>query len=150
MKIFSKIVLVVCVILVASNYTNAQVYVGGLQEYIDYSNINNVRDRINNPYSNFSGSPFLNKDFKKGQIKLNNGKIYEGRLRYDVYADQIEFEMSDGNIYAVKNPETIKEVTIGKQNFISLNKEAGNSLDGIYEIVAKGEFMLLEKHEVEL
>ena len=149
MKYFPKAFLLLAVIVLSVSSVKAQVMIGGIQEYLDYSNINSS-DGINNPYSEFKGSPFMVEDFQEGQIKLNDGKIYEGKLRYDVYADQIEFIISDGKIYAVKNLETVKAVTIGSSGFLSLSKEAGNSLDGIYEVLVEGDYLLIEKHLVEL
>ncbi len=132
------------------NNVEAQVHIGGLQEYVDYASINISNTSFNNPYADFEGSPFLNSDFDIGQIKLKNRKIYEGLLRYDIYADQIEFKTADGNIYAVKNPEVLGEITINSSHFICFNKIEENSLEGIYEVLADGEYLLIEKHQVEL
>ena len=151
MKINKKFwMLFVVIIFAMINNIEAQVQIGGLQEYVDYANINKTNASINNPYADFKGSPFLTEDFNEGRIKLKNGKIYEGLLRYDIYADQIEFKTTDDNIYAVKNPETLDKITINSSQFISFSKEGGNSLDGIFEVLTDGEYLLIEKHVVEL
>ena len=77
---------------------NAQVHVGGIEEYIDYANITYATAGVNNSYENIAGSPFYFDEFIEGQIKLENGKIYQGPLRYDVYTYQIEFKTSNGKI----------------------------------------------------
>jgi hypothetical protein len=143
-------ILIVAITLTVINNVEAQVQIGGLQEYVDYANINISDNRVNNPYAKFKGSPFLTADFNSGQIELKNGKIYEGLLRYDIYADQIEFKTADGNIYAVRNPEVLGKITIHNSQFISFSKVEGNSISGIYEILADGVYLLIEKHKVEL
>ena len=143
-------ILILVITLSVINNSEAQVQIGGLQEYVDYANINISDNRVNNPYAKFKGSPFLTADFNSGQIKLNNGKTYEGLLRYDIYTDQIEFKTADDNIYAVENPEVLGKITINSLQFISFSEIEGSSLSGIYEVLADGEYLLIEKHKVEL
>ena len=62
-------ILIVAITLTIINNVEAQVQIGGLQEYVDYANINISDNRIN-PYANYKGSAFLTEDFHNGQIKL--------------------------------------------------------------------------------
>lgn len=126
----------------------AQTHILGLGEFIDYANIDRNNNRNINTYTNISGSPFMFPNFKQGQIQLKDGKIYEGPLRYDIYADQIEFRTIEGDIFAVKNPETLEKVKFGDVELKYFSKNSGNSIDGLYEILLQGKYMLFEKHIV--
>lgn len=140
----------VIAILFTTTLCNAQVMVGGIEEYIDYANIVATNSGANNKYSEMKGTPFLNEKFEEGRVNLRNGKIYEGPLRYDIYSDQIEFETEDGLVYEIRNPETVEKVSIGKHNFLCFVKEDGRELDGIFEELANGNLTLLVKHKVSL
>ena len=122
-------------------------YVLGLQDYINYEHIDRNMAKTSS-YENIKGSPFISKDFADGQIRLNNGKIYKGPLRYDIYADQIEFKTSTGEIYAVLNPETVDTAVIGKNKFKYLAPEENKSVNGFYEMLVEGNFTLFEKHQI--
>lgn len=128
----------------------AQNHILGLGEYIDYANIDRNINRNMNTYENISGSPFMFPNFKQGQILLKDGKIYEGPLRYDIYANQIEFRTSEGDVFAVKNPETINKVKLGDVQLKYFSANSGNSIDGLFEILVEGKYMLFEKHFVVL
>lgn len=147
MKIVCRLFIPVIFLVFFNTVAYTQVRVLGLQEYINYANINKSNER-DNSYSTFAGNPFLTKDFKEGQIDLIDGKKYKGLLRYDIYADQIEFQTTDGSIYAVKNPEMVKNLVIDSKSFRSYQKQEGNILEGIYEILEEGNYLLLEKHKV--
>jgi len=137
-------------ILFTTSISKAQIYVGGLDQYMDYANISRNSAGPNNKYSDMAGTPFLNDDFETGKVKLRNGKTYEGPLRYDIYSDQIEFQTTDGNVYEIRNPETVEKITIGDQNFLCFFKEEGRKLEGIYEELVNGDLTLLAKHRVYL
>lgn len=126
----------------------AQNHILDLGEYIDYANIDRNLNLNTNTYTNISGSPFMFPNFKQGQIQLKDGKIYEGPLRYDMYADQIEFRTTEGDIFAVKNPESVDKVKFGDVELKYFSKNSGNSIDGLYEILVQGKYMLFEKHIV--
>jgi hypothetical protein len=148
MKFTRKLFAVVLFFCLSGYYGVAQQYIMGIGDYIDYANIDRNLNRNENSYANIQGSPFLFSNFKNGQIKLKDGKIYEGPLRYDIYADQIEFRTSTGDIFAVKNPETIDKVTLGDLQLKCFSTINGNSLDGIFELLAEGNYILFEKHVV--
>jgi len=143
-----QFLLLVTFILLSTNFSKAQVYVGGLDQYMDYANITKTSSGPNNKYSDMAGSPFLNEDFEKGRVELRNGKTYEGPLRYDIYSDQIEFQTKDEKVYEIKNPETVENISIGEHEFICFKKEDGRELEGIYEEFVNGDLTLLAKHRV--
>ena len=95
----------------------AQSYMGGVDEFIEYNNINMANSRISNAYVDVEGTPFLYGDFVVGKVKLNNGKYYEGELRYDNYKRNLEFKDDKGDVYEVLTPEKINSVEAGRCYF---------------------------------
>ncbi|MEN8117272.1 MAG: hypothetical protein ABFS16_09855 [Bacteroidota bacterium] len=150
MKNQIRILGIIVTVLFSTNFSIGQVKIGGIDQYMDYSNISKNISGPNNEYSDMKGSPFLNEEFQTGRVKLRNGKIYEGPLRYDIYSDQIEFQTKDGAVYEIMNPETVEKVSIGENTFLYFEKEEDRLLDGIYEELANGKYTLLAKHRVYL
>ncbi len=122
-------------------------YILGLDQYMNYEHIERNMAKTAT-YNDVKGSPFMSKEFIDGQIKLNDGKIYKGPLRYDIYADQVEFKTSGGEIYAVQNPETIESAVIGDHIFKYLAPEKNKSIKGFYDVLKEGSYTLLEKHQI--
>ncbi|WP_319591130.1 hypothetical protein [uncultured Draconibacterium sp.] len=96
-----------------STTIKAQSYMGGVDEFIEYNNINMANSRSDNSYADVEGTPFLYGDFVVGKVKLNNGKYYEGELRYDNYKRNLEFKDDKGDVYEVLTPEKINSVELG-------------------------------------
>jgi hypothetical protein len=133
----------------AQNYIVGDVnFVLGMKDYINYANINRTNSPANLPYENIKGSPFLFEDFVNGKVKLKDGKTYEGPLRYDIYADEIEFKTSEGEIYTVINPETIEKISLNEKQFIFIPKSNKSKQGGYFEVLVEGEYLLLTKHGV--
>lgn len=133
----------------AQDYSFTQNYINELDDYINYANIERNSAQPSS-YENVQGSPFLNKDFVDGEIKLNIGKTYKGPLRYDIYADEIEFVTSDKVIYTVKNPETIQLVILGDSKFNYFPPGEFKGVKGYYEVLVIGDYSLFEKYQIAL
>ena len=59
--------------------------------------------------SNMIGSPYLQDTFQKGVILMRNNIQYSGiPLRYNIYLDEVEFRVEDGQIWALSNPEKVQ------------------------------------------
>lgn len=143
-KVFTLAIVFQIIVQIAS----AQDYMGGgIDKYMDYARIDKSMTKPAT-YSDVQGSPFLYKDFISGELKLNNGTTYKGSLRYDIYGDQIEFKTSDGEIYAVKNPETIQMAILGDQKFNYFESGEFNNVKGYYEVLVIGNYSLFEKYQV--
>ena len=95
-----------------STTTKAQSYMAGVDEFIEYNNINMANSRVGNSYADVEGTPFLYGDFVVGKVKLNNGKYYQGELRYDNYKRNLEFKNEKGEVYEVLTPEKINSVSL--------------------------------------
>jgi hypothetical protein len=123
-------------------------YLLGMGDYINYANINRTNSPANLPYEDIKGSPYLFGEFETGRINLKDGKIYEGPLRYDMYANQFDFKTKEGEVFSVINPETIEKISIDKRLFVYvINNEKPNT-GSYYEVLVDGEFSLLAKHWV--
>lgn len=119
----------------------------GMNDYINYTNIKRTNAPANLPYEDINGSPYIFENFATGKVKLKEGKTFEGPLRCDLYAGEIEFKTTDGEIYTIINPETIENININDRKFIYITSgKKANS--GYFEVIQEGEFSLLAKHSV--
>lgn len=146
LRVFISFVLSIIVI----GITSAQDYMGGgLDKYMDYARIDKSMTKPAT-YNDVQGSPFLYKDFISGELKLNIGTVYKGKLRYDIYADQIEFQTSDGEIYSVKNPETVQLAILGDTKFNYFEPNEFKGVKGYYEVLVIGNYSLYKKYQIML
>ena len=140
------LILIVFTFVVISVKAQVQNYMLGVDEYIDYANIKRTNSPGSQPYDNIKGSPYLFEDFITGKIKLKDGKTYEGPLRYDIYANKIEFKSSAGEVFSVINPETIDKIFMNESRLIFIPDNKNVQEGNYYEVLIEGEFSLLVKH----
>lgn len=146
------IIFISCAInLQAQNYIVGDVnFALGMNDYINYSNINRTNSPANLPYEDIKGSPYIFENFAIGKVKLREGKTFEGPLRCDIYAGEFEFKTKEGDIYTIINPEAIENISINDRKFIFIpdRKRAGSG--DYFEVILEGNFSLLTKHNVVL
>jgi hypothetical protein len=66
-----------------------------------------------------AGSPYLNKNFKPGElIGKNNKKIFSAPLRYNIYTDNIEYKSPKNKIYTLIHPNQDQVYKIGDTLFV--------------------------------
>lgn len=121
--------------------------------------INDIRDyhrmvssgtKVTNTYSVIAGNPYYFKDFRKGAVITKDGRKYNGVLRYDLYADQMEFKI-DGDIFWIANPVLIEYLKIGGNVFMYFDKDIADSKKGHYfEVLVMGDCKLLLRKGVNL
>ncbi len=126
----------------------SQEYILGLDDYVGYANIKRTNSPTASPYSQIKGSPFLFDDFITGQIKLKNGKIYQGPLRYDIYGNQIEFKTSNGDVLSVVNPGDIESVVLRDAILVYVSENSSKDKGSFYEEKVSGKYDLFVKHNV--
>ena len=69
--------------------------------------------------SDILGSPYLNKEFILGNIITKTRIQYvDVPLRYNIYNDDMEFEVGENDYLAISNPKGMKEVRIGESVFV--------------------------------
>lgn len=99
-------------------------------------------------YEDIKGSPYLFEKFETGRINLKDGKIYEGPLRYDMYANQFDFKTKEGDVFSVINPETIEKISIDKRLFVYMITDTKLNSGSFLEVLLEGKYSLLAKHHV--
>lgn len=124
----------------------AQSYMAGVDEFIEYNNIIMTNSRSDNSYADVEGTPFLYGDFVVGKVKLNNGKYYEGELRYDNYKRNLEFKNETGDVYEVLTPEKINSVALGD---VTLKHVLIGGEGGFFRQLVGGGYSLLALDEAE-
>ncbi|WP_372948862.1 hypothetical protein [Mariniphaga sp.] len=68
--------------------------------------------------ANINGSPFLNDEFIEGSVFTTSKTQFVGvPLRYNIYNDQIEFQLGENPVQALAAPETIEMVQYGEYTF---------------------------------
>ena len=131
--------------------TNAQETTStvGIEQFLQYERLNkDVRKRNQNPYENNIGNPYLFKDFANGEIVTIDNFRYNGKMRYNIYDDEIEYLVNDDNFW-VSNPWVLDFITIDSITFIYCSADSQNKDEGSYYILlVKGDCKLLLKKGV--
>lgn len=130
----------------------AQVTYWQMEDYLNQIRLNYDRESMRqNMYKNVEGTPFLSKEFHEGKIQIRDKGLYSGKLRYDMYANEIQFIVKE-NIYAVAFPEDIEFIEIKDIKFIYtpyLSAPSGSDLKESYFVVLmNGNCKLLATKEV--
>ncbi|MBR8537201.1 hypothetical protein KDU71_16645 [Carboxylicivirga sediminis] len=114
---------------------------------MDYARLGTVFNDM--PLDNINGSPFLNEEFKNGFIQTRSDSIISLVLRYNVYNDAIEFKIND-EIYAIKNNESLKMVTIEERVFMykEFIKSNGTKHNGYLELLSHGKNELYCRYRI--
>lgn len=93
--------------------------------------------------ASFIGSPYLDDNFKKGTMKAIEGTVIPDlRYRYDIYADRMEFIVSEDTVY-IDLPLALEYVQIGDRKFqyevFMLIRDMVAT--GYFEILYEGDFI---------
>ena len=68
-------------------------------------------------YKDISGSPYLNDELVLGQVIFKKGDIAEYYLRYDIYADEIEY-LKNKSLYSVINMPALDHINLNGQRIV--------------------------------
>lgn len=102
-------------------------------------------------YADVAGSPYAQQDFVTGSVVLENGDTYEAvPLRYNAYEDQIEFKHPNGVVLNLNNPNKLKLIAIGQQQYTYFEKAETppDGLTGYFELLENGEIQLLKRQNI--
>lgn len=99
----------------------------------------------------YGGSPYLEDGFTTGSVISVDSTIYRDiPLRYNVYKDQMEYEMED-NIFVVPDEGFCKRVIIGDQQFDYLPYiTSGGNFSGFLEVMYDGNCSIYQQHRISL
>ncbi|MDD4993705.1 MAG: hypothetical protein PHR83_15895 [Paludibacter sp.] len=96
-------------------------------------------------FDNIDGTPYLNDEFINGTFYIKDTAAFKLPIRYNIYADHMEYKM-DGIIYYVDSPQSVSKIVLGESTFIYLSFiEKG----GYYELLEAGKYKLVQKRRVE-
>jgi hypothetical protein len=100
--------------------------------------------------ANIDGSPYLNDEFIEGAVFTTSKTQYVGvPLRYNIYNDQIEFQLGENPVQALAAPETVEMVQFGDFMFEYIpHTNAKKIKRGFFIIEEKGNATLYSKPQV--
>jgi hypothetical protein len=139
-----RIAFILLMILTGNSFVDAQTDYS-IQRAFDFFNSNKTKfGDWKAAESSIEGSPNLNDNFIEGSVFDTLKTVYvDVPLRYNIYNDEIEFQMGDGPVQALAVPEIIEKIEMGNYH-----------LEYIPYIVSKkvqyGFCFLLEKGDVSL
>jgi len=138
----------IVIILIANfQFCFAQEIIPGMDEYIKHAQIDrNVQKPVD--YKYVQGSCYFNELFIDGRMILNTGQTFEGPIRYDIYADQIEFKNQANEIFTVQNPGIIRTVYLDSVKFNYFEPGDFENVKGFYEILVLGNYSLYRKYQI--
>ncbi|HDR52351.1 MAG TPA: hypothetical protein ENN90_12135 [Mariniphaga anaerophila] len=99
---------------------------------------------------NIDGSPYLNDEFIKGAIFTTSKTQYvDVPLRYNIYNDQIEFQLGENPVQALAAPETIELIQYGDYTFEYVPYTNAKKIRrGFFIVEEKGNATLYSKPQV--
>lgn len=119
-----------------------------LKEFNDYqSKAGFNHPKFNNPHSKVEGSPYLFRNFTKGEaISNDNIRYVNANFRFNIYTDQIEYEKY-GEIYILNNPGDFEYFIIDDNIFCYRLFITSDGLlkKGFFQLLNKGEDATLFK-----
>lgn len=130
----------------------AQITIPEIEEYLDRIRLNRAMEGMReNTYKDVEGSPFMPKEFCEGRIQLKDGKLFSGKLRYDMYASEMQF-IAKGIVYVIAFPEDIEYIEIEDVKFIYtpylLTPSGTNPKESYFIVLMDDDNKLLAKKEV--
>ncbi len=96
-------------------------------------------------YEEYEGSPFMYDEWKKGSVKLKNGKSYSDLdLKYDAAEDRVLFKDKLGNTYKFDDPVSEFEINdlLFRSGYAANESRTENSF---YQVLVDGGTQLLKR-----
>lgn len=125
--------------------------IGSISELSDQYRVERSKGSITDLYSDIEGSPFLNEEFIRGEIVMNDTLLYrEVPLRYNIYTDVMEFQNASGQVLELVIPEGSCIFKLGGSVFSILDYYGlDNEKRGILELLADGHLKLYKQYLVD-
>ncbi len=133
-KIFLYSLLALLLLPASSNGQQWQTELNDLRDITTLFNRDMSDSEVKNNYISIEGSPYLFDDFRKGEVLLKDGKLFNGEFRYDKYADQVEFKVKQGNFW-IAYPSSIDYVKIDTTRLVFIQKDIEKPNEGSYYVV---------------
>ncbi len=97
-------------------------------------------------YSDIDGTPYYSKDFIDGVVFLRNGNYASLPLRYDLFADEMEFKKDNKTMWLLK--KDIKYIRYGTDMIFVSSADGDTAKLGYYFLKDNGKIMLFFKRVV--
>ncbi len=137
-------VIIISILTMSSQMMFGQPYDVFLDKYQYYKNNLSLPAENPNEYQNIEGSPYLKSEFIDGVIYLKDTTAFKLPLRYNIYANEMEYQLKEV-IYKVGNPQSLKKIVLGESVFIYLPfLQKG----GYFELLESGKCFLVQKRSV--
>ena len=136
--------ILIIIFAILSQVMPAQPYNGFLDSYHFNKSFQNQPVKNADAYQDIEGNPFLKKEFTDGMIKINDTLAFKLPLRYNLYTDEMEYQLN-GVVYAVGEPQLLKKIVLGESVFIYV-PFIGKG--GFVELLASGKCILVQKRSV--
>jgi hypothetical protein len=99
-------------------------------------------------YSEIRGNPYYREDFNECLVYCTDGKVCRGQLRYDIYADDMQFNKED-KLFAIEK-EKVDSIIFSDEKFVCREAILGNTIGKSYFILLQdGRFQLLLKKNMQ-
>lgn len=123
-----------------------------LQEFYKQFQTSKVQQGIINPMIAVEGSPHASIDFVAGTVITKSDIRYEQvPLRFNIYANEMEFKTADGSVFFLAMPEIINEILINGDKYVYVPYTyGGRLLRGYFRIAAAGKASLLIRQNINL
>ena len=152
-QLLMKNFITILLLLFLFTFKNAtsQVVIKQLEDLADKVRLLKARSSLQHKTNTeIEGTPYLSEDFKSGEVYTNDSILYKGPLRYNIYANEIEFIESD-IVYWIAEPQKVIYVKIEKSTFIYIQPGGKKNEKGTYyELLVDGKCKLLLKRNTEL
>ncbi|MCK3684702.1 hypothetical protein [Maribellus sp. YY47] len=115
----------------------------------------NVRKGDNNAlngkyYEHIDGSPFLNNEFQKGIVSVNDTLSFKDvPLRYNIFTDKIEFKDRKDQVLEINDQNQDYYFLINQKQFKTAEYiYENNTKRGVLEILVRGHVQLYKRYQV--
>jgi len=140
--------LAIVILLIANlQFCFAQEIIPGINEHIKHAPPDSNAEKPVD-YKYVQGSCYLIETFVDGRMTLNTSQTFEGPIRYDIFADQIEFKNEANEIFTVQNPQAIRTVYIDSLKFNYFEPGEFENIKGFYQLLVLGDFSLYKKYQI--
>lgn len=148
-----RFIIILPVLISIFSFARSQSVQFGMKQTMDLYNLNKLHEKgIKSTLSaeDIEGSPYLNDEFISGTVYMIQNQKYEGiDLRYNIFNDQVEFNLPDEEVQILAAPEMLEKVEIGSTEMVYLPYSIGKKIKkGFLIVLLEGKASLYAKPEI--
>ncbi len=148
-----RFMIILSVFMAFFGFTRSQSVQLGIKQTMDLYNLNKLHEKgINSTLSaeDIEGSPYLNDEFISGTVYMIQNQKYERiDLRYNIFNDQVEFNLPGEEVQILAAPEMLEKVEIGPTEMVYLPYSIGKKIKkGFLIVLLEGKASLYAKPEI--